>query len=125
MVLESLGVVVARLTLGLAPARRLRRATVTAAIVGAGAWTPGPAAAAVAAVLALATVWHPIPGIRPSAAAIFVVGATAIAAAFTVVTAVAIAAAAAARLAAWRAIAVHAYASSHVICINAPEGCHL
>ena len=73
--LESLGVVVARLTLNLAPARRSRRATVTAAIVGAGAWTPGPSAA-VPAVVELATVWHPIPGIRPSAAAIFVVGAT-------------------------------------------------
>ena len=110
-------VVVARLTLGLAPARRPRRATETAAIVGAGAWTPGPAAA-IAAVVALATVWHPIPGIRPSAAAIFVVGATAIAAAFTVVTTVAIAAAAAAPLAAGRAIAVHAYASSHVVVVN-------
>jgi hypothetical protein len=107
-VLESLGVVVARLTLGLAPIRRPRRATVTAAIVGAGAWTPaGPAAAAVAAVVALAAVWHSIPGIRPSAAAIYVVGATAIAAAFTVVTTVAIAAAA--PLAARRAIAVHAF----------------
>ena len=101
-------VVVARLTLGLAPARRLRRATVTAAIVGAGAWPPGPAAAAVAAVVALATVWHPIPGTRPSAAAKFVVGATVIGAALTVVTAVAIAAAAAAPLATRRAIAVHA-----------------
>jgi hypothetical protein len=107
-VLESLGVVVARLAPNLAPIRRPRRATVTAAIVGAGAWTPaGPAAAAVAAVVALAAVWHSIPGIRPSAAAIYVVGATAIAAAFTVVTTVAIAAAA--PLAARRAIAVHAF----------------
>ena len=106
--LESLGVIVARLALNPAPIRRPRRATVTAAIVGAGAWTPaGPAAAAVAAVVALAAVWHSIPGIRPSAAAIYVVGATAIAAAFTVVTTVAIAAAA--PLAARRAIAVHAF----------------
>jgi Trk-type K+ transport system membrane component len=108
-VLESLGVAVARLAPNLAPIRRPRRATVTAAIVGAEAWTPaGPAAAAVAAVVALlATVWHPIPGIRPSAAAIYVVGATAIAAAFTVVTTAAIAAAA--PLAARRAVAVHAF----------------
>jgi hypothetical protein len=75
-------------------------------LIGAGAWTPGPAAAIVA-VAALATVWHPIRGIRPSAAAIFVVGAMAavIAAAPTVVT---VAAAAAAPLATRRAIAVHA-----------------
>jgi hypothetical protein len=117
LVLESLGVVVARLTLNLAPARRSRRATVTAAIVGAGAWPPGPDAAVVAAVVALATVWHPIPGIRPSAATIFVVEATVIGAAPTVVTAVAIAAAAAAPLAAGRAIAVHAYAFA--FCIQA------
>ena len=78
-------------------------------LIGAGAWTPGPAAAAVSAVLALATVRHPIPGIRPSAATIFVVEATVIGAAPTVVTAVAIAAAAAAPLAAGRAIAVHAF----------------
>ena len=102
--------------LDLPPARRQRRAAVAAAIVGAGAWTPGPDAAVVA-VAVLATVWHPIPGIRPSAAAIYVVGATAIAAAFTVVTAVAIAAAAAAPLAAGRAIAVHAYAFA--FCIQA------
>ena len=105
--LESLGVIVARLALNPAPIRRPRRATVTAAIVGVGAWPPGPAAAAVAAVVALAAVWHPIPGIRPSAAAIYVVGATAIAAAFTVVTTAAIAAAA--PLAARRAVAVHAF----------------
>ena len=114
LVLESLGVVVARLTLNLAPIHRPRRATVTAAIVGAGAWTPGPDAAVVA-VAVLATVWHPIPGIRPSAATIFVVEATVIGAAPTVVTAVAIAAAAAAPLAAGRAIAVHAYAFAFCI----------
>ena len=74
--LESLGVVIARLTLDLTPAHgRPRRATVTVAIVGAGAWTPGPAAAVTAvAVVALATVWHPIPGIRSSIVAVCVVG---------------------------------------------------
>ena len=98
-----------RLTLGLGPARWPRRATVAAAIVGAGAWSPGPAAA-VAPIVALATVRHPIPGIRSSAAAIFVVGATAavIAVAPTVVAAVAVAATAAAALAARRRTAVHA-----------------
>ena len=75
-----------------------------AAIVGAGAWTPGPAAA-VAPNVALATVWHPIPGIRSSAAAILVVRATFAA---TVVTAVAVAATAASPWAARRAAAVHA-----------------
>ena len=54
------------------------------------------AAAAVAPIVALATVWHPIPGIRSSAAAIFVVEVTVVAAAPTVVTAVAVAATAAA-----------------------------
>ena len=118
--LESLGIVVARLALNLAPIRRPRRATVTAAIVVAGAWTPaGSAAAAVAAVVELAAVWHPIPGTRPSAAAIFVVGATAIAAAFTVVTAAAIAAAA--PLAAKRAIAVHASQSTSNSTITVTE----
>ena len=58
------------------PARWPRRSTVAAAFVGAGAWTPGPVAAVPD--LALAAVWCPIPGsIRPSAVAIFVVGATA------------------------------------------------
>ena len=71
---ESLGVVVACLTLDLAFARgRPRRTTVTVAIVG--SWTPGPAAAVTAvAVVALATVWHPIPGIRSSIVAVCVVG---------------------------------------------------
>ena len=78
--LESLGVVIARLTLDLTPAHgRPRRATVTVAIVGAGAWTPGPAAAVTAvAVVALATVWHPIPGVRSSAVAILVIATAAV-----------------------------------------------
>ena len=92
LVLESLGVEVARLTLDLAPAHgRPRRATVTAAIVGAGAWAPGPVT--VAPIVTLAAVWHPTSGIRSSAAASFVVAV--IAAALAVVTAVAVAAAAA------------------------------
>ena len=66
LVLESLRVV-ARLEL--APARRPRRAA--APIVGAGAWTTGPAVAAAVAVLALAAVWPPLPGVRSSA--IFVI----------------------------------------------------
>ena len=104
---ESLGVVVACLTLDLAFARRRpRRTTVTVAIVG--SWTPGPAAA-VAVVVALPKVRHPIPGIRSSAAAIFVVRATF---AVTVVTAAAVAATAAAPLVARRATAVHAYTST-------------
>ena len=80
------------------------------AIFGAGARTPGPAAA----VVALVAVWHAASGIRSSAAAIFVVGATVavIAAALTIVTAVA--AAAAAPLAARRATAVHAYTQFEV-----------
>ena len=92
LVLDSLGVEVARLTLDQAPAHgRPRRATVTAAIIGAGAWAPGPIT--VAPIVTLAAVWHPSSGIRPSAAASFVVAA--IAAALAVVTAVAVAAAAA------------------------------
>ena len=69
-----------------------------AAIVGAGARTPGPAAA----VVALVVVWRATPGIRSPAAAIFVLGAAVatIAAAPTVVTAAAVAAAAAAAAAA-------------------------
>ena len=91
LVLESLGVEVARLTLDLAPAHgRPRRATVTAAIVIAGAWVPGTVA--VAPIVALAAVWHPTSGIRSSAATSFVV---AVAAALAVVTALAVAAAAA------------------------------
>ena len=109
--LESKRVVVVRLTLDLAPAHgRPRRVTATVAIVGAGARTPGPAAA-VAAVVALVAAWHATSGIRSSAAAdaIFGVGATVavIAAAPTIVTAVAVAAAA--PLAARRPTAVHAY----------------
>ena len=87
-----------------------------AALAGAGAWTPAPAAAVAAVTdLALAAVWCPIPGsIRPSAVAIFVVGGTAavIVAPPTVhaVTAVAVAAPAAAPLTARRtSSAVHAY----------------
>ena len=101
--------VVARLNA--TPARRPRRATVTAAVVGAGAWTPGPAASAAAAVVELAPVWHPTPGIRSSAAAIFVVGATVavIAAAPAVVIAVAAAAAAAAAAPPALRSAAHAY----------------
>ena len=54
-------------TLDLAPAHgRRRRATVTAAIVVAGAWVPGPVA--VTPIVALAAVWHPTSGIRSSAA---------------------------------------------------------
>ena len=65
--LESLRVV-ARLKL--APARRPWHAA--AAIVGAGAWTAGPAVVAAAvAVLALAAVWPPLPGVLSSA--IFVI----------------------------------------------------
>ena len=96
--------VVARLDL--ARTQMPRRAA--AAIVGAGARTPGPAAA-VPAVVAPVAVWRATPGIRSPAAAIFVLGATVaiIAAAPTVVTAVAVAAAA--PLAARRRTAVHAY----------------
>ena len=112
LVLERKRAVVVRLTLDLAPDHgRPRRATATVAIVGAGARTPGPAAA-VAAVVALVAAWRATSGIRSPAAAIFVVGATVaiIAAAPTVVTAVA--AAAAAPLAARTATAVHAYSQS-------------
>ena len=86
--------VVARLDLARTHERPRRAA---AAIVGAGARTPGPAAA-VPAVVALVAVWHATSGIRSPAAAIFVLGATVatIAAAPTIVTAVAVAAAAAA-----------------------------
>ena len=77
-----------------------------AASVGAGARTQGPAAT-VAAVVVLVAFWRATPGIRSPAAAIFVVGATVIAAAPTVVTAIAVAAAA--PLAARRPTAVHAY----------------
>ena len=67
LVLESLRVV-ARLEL--APARRPRHAA--APIVGAGAWTTGPAVATAAVVIvALAAVWPPLPGVRSSA--IFVI----------------------------------------------------
>ena len=105
--LESKRAEVVRLTLDLAPAHgRPRRATAAVAIVGAGARTPGPAAA-VPAVVALVVVWHATSGIRSSAAAIFVVGATVIAAAPTIVTTAAVAAAA--PLAARRPTAVHAY----------------
>ena len=85
--------VVARLDL--ARTQMPRRAA--AAIIGAGARTPVPAAA-VPAVVALVVVWHATSGIRSPAAAIFVLGATVatIAAAPTVVTAAAVAAAAAA-----------------------------
>ena len=110
LVLESLGVEVARLTLDLAPAHeRPRRATVTAAIVGAGAWAPGPVT--VAPIVTLAAVWHPTSGIRSSAAASFVVAV--IAASLAVVTALAVAVAAAAAPPRRRTTAaVHAFASS-------------
>ena len=107
--LERKRAVVVRLTLDLAPAHgRPRRATATVAIVGAGARTPGPAAA-VTAVVAPVAGWRATPGIRSPAAASFVVGATVtvFAAALTIVTAVAVAAAA--PLAARRPAAVHAY----------------
>ena len=92
LVLGSLGVEVARLALDQAPAHGSpRRATVTAAIVGAGAWAPGPIT--VAPIVTLAAVWHPTSGTRSSAAASFVVAV--IAAALAVVTPVAVAAAAA------------------------------
>ena len=106
--LESKRAEVVRLTLDLAPAHgRPRRATAAVATVVAGARTPGPSST-FAAVVALVVVWHATSGIRSSAAAIFVVGATvAVAAAPTVVTAVAVAAAA--PLAARRPTAVHAY----------------
>jgi hypothetical protein len=69
LALESLRVVAC---LELAPARRPRGAAEAAAIVGAGAWTTGPViVAAAVAVVALAAVWHPIPGVRSSA--IFVI----------------------------------------------------
>jgi hypothetical protein len=69
LALESLRVIAC---LELAPARRPRGAAVAAAIVGAGAWTTGPVVVAAAvAVVALAAVWHPIPGVRSSA--IFVI----------------------------------------------------
>ena len=71
LVLESLRVV-ARLEL--APARRPRRAA--APIVGAGAWITGPAVVAAAiAVLALAVVWPPLPGVRSSAIFVIVTAA--------------------------------------------------
>ena len=92
LVLESLGVDVARLALDQAPAHgSTRRATVTAAIVGAGAWAPGPVT--VAPIVTLAAVWHPTSGTRSSATASFVVAV--IAAALAVVTPVSVAAAAA------------------------------
>ena len=93
---------------------RPRRVTVTAAIVGAGAWTPDPAAAVAAvAVVALATVWHPIAGIRSSAAAIFVVSSAVavIAAAPTVHAATAVAVAASAAV---PSTAVHADAKKQL-----------
>ena len=72
LVLDSLGVKVACLTLDLAPAHgRPRRATVTAAIVGAGARAPGTVT--VAPIVALAAVWHPSSGTQWSGAARFVV----------------------------------------------------
>ena len=69
--LESLRVV-ARLEL--APTRRQRRAA--AAIFGAGAWTTGPAVVAAAvAVVTLAAVWPPVPGIRSYAIFVIVMAA--------------------------------------------------
>ena len=71
LVLESLRVV-ARLEL--APSRRQRRAA--AAIFGAGAWTTGPAVVAAAvAVVTLAAVWPPVPGIRSYAIFVIVMAA--------------------------------------------------
>eukprot|EP00964_Phaeocystis_antarctica_P046401 scaffold26806_cov67-Phaeocystis_antarctica.AAC.2 len=77
LVLESLRVVAC---LELAPpTRRRRRAAVAAAIVGSGAYSPDPAAVAAAvAVAALAVVLHPIPGVRSSTVAIFMIATAAV-----------------------------------------------
>jgi hypothetical protein len=73
LVLESLRGVAC---LELAPARRPWRAAVAAALVGAGAWTTGPAVVAAGiAFLALAPApaWHLILGVRSSAVSIFAI----------------------------------------------------
>ena len=81
--------VVARLVL--APTRRQRRAA--AAIVGAGAWIPGPAAVTpVVMVVALAAVWHLIPGIWLSAIFVIVMAAVVAPPPVHLVSAVAVAA---------------------------------
>ena len=73
LVLESLRVV-ARLKL--APARRPWHAA--APIAGAGAWITG-LVAAVVAIVALAVVWPPVPGVRSSAIFVIVTGAAVLA----------------------------------------------